>query len=190
MFGSNLKATILAYESIFKAAGFDFTANADKPDSLKAFIEARESAARTTASAEAGANLLKLAGLESVEGQTADAVVKAALVARDAQVALYTTGLQSAGVTVKPAKEGAAITADDIKTAVETRASKKAAATVAATGHAPIPQSAEANSDDIPETADELRTQLAATSPTDSAKRGRIAAKLKALREKPASTKN
>jgi len=190
MFGNNLKATILGYEAFFKAAGFDFSANADKPDALKAFIEGRETAARSAAAAEAGTNLLKAAGLTAVEGKTADTIVKDALAARDSQVAAFTDGLKSAGVTPKPAKEGEALTATDIKTAVEARASQKAAATVAATGHAPIEQSAAVTGEDIPETADELRAQLATTAATDSAKRGRIAAKLKALREKPASGKN
>jgi hypothetical protein len=182
MFGNNLKATITSFEAIFKSAGFDFTANLDKPDSLKAFIEQREQAARTTATSEAGASLLKAAGLAAVEGKTADVVVKEALAARDATVAVYTAGLESAGV--KPvAQKDQPLTAADIKTAVETRASQKAAATVAATGHTPIEQAAEdkgGKGDGA--TVEDLQARLAATK--DPIESGKLAKQLNALRDK------
>jgi hypothetical protein len=181
LFGSNLKATILAYEALFSAAGFDFAANASNPDSLKLAIAARESAARAAGETAAGEAILKAAGLVPAEGKSAAETVKAALDSDVALLGIYSTGLAAAGITPKPAKEGAALTADDIKTAVEARASQKAAATVAATGHAPLAIAPTAG-DEIPATLAEIQGQLATT--RDPVKAGKLAAQANALRDK------
>jgi PAB1-binding protein PBP1 len=134
LFGSNLKATILAYEGLFASIGFDFAKSATDASALKAFVDGKISAAATAAKEAAGTELLASLKISAVEGKSAAELIGATISAKDTSLAVYTEGLTAAGV--KPAaKQGAALTADDVKTAVENRASGKAATIVAAAGH-------------------------------------------------------
>ncbi len=139
LFGGQLKAQILGYETLFKSIGFDFAKSAENPESLKAFVDGKVNTAKTDATAAAGSVILTAAGLSAVEGKSAADVVKDALSAKEGQVAVYTDGLAAAGV--KPtAQKDKPLSADDVKAAVEARASQKGAAIAAATGHAPLEQ--------------------------------------------------
>lgn len=183
LFGGNLKALILGYEGLFASIGFDFKANAEKPDSLKAFVDGKTGEATTAATNAAYAAILKDAGVAAVEGKPAAESIKAALAAKDAQLAIYTTGLTAAGVTPKPAKDGEALTAANVQAAVEARASQKGAAIAAATGHEAIAQAPAGSGANAESTnLEEIQAQIATT--RDPVKAGQLAARANALRDK------
>jgi hypothetical protein len=134
LFGGQLKTTILAYEALFVSIGFDFAKSAENPASLKAFVDGKANAAKDEGATAAGAAILASVNLAAVEGKSAADVVKGALSAKSAELAVYTEGLSAAGV--KPAaQKDQPLSADDVKAAIEARASGKAAMIVAAAGH-------------------------------------------------------
>lgn len=137
LFGGQLKAQILGYETLFRSIGFDYAKSAEDPTSLKTFLDTKVGTARTEAKAAAGGEILVALNLAAPEGKSAADTIKAELAAKDTTLAIYTAGLEAAGVR-PAAQKDKALTSDDVKSAVENRSSKKAAAIVAAAGHEPV----------------------------------------------------
>jgi cell division protein FtsB len=176
LFGSKLaaaQAQLAAFAAFCVAAGLDQAALLKDPAAYAASLE--------TPNQEAAATAARIAELNTEVKDTA-----AALASSARAEATFVKALATVGITLPADLTAEAITAA-IQSAIETAAIKKAAAQVSASGHEPLPI-AKGDGDGAGDTLEDIRAQLATE--TNPVRKGHLAARAAALREKHSPGKN